>query len=98
MKKTGYDIELRIKPFVSSSALPENLEYNEDDDLIALIDKYEVGLNDYSETFTTDINYRLSSAGSNASIYKITEIFLKDTIVDDESKNSWFCSYFKMLS
>ena len=46
LDKTGYDIELKVKPFDCQLELPENLE-NKDDDLTALIDKYEVGLNNY---------------------------------------------------
>jgi P4 family phage/plasmid primase-like protien len=89
LNKTGYDIELKVKPFDCQLELPENLE-NNDDDLTSLIDKYEVGLNNYLEIFTTDINNCLSSGGSHASVSKITKLILKDTIVYDESNKSWF--------
>jgi hypothetical protein len=74
MDRTGYDIELKVKPFDSQLDFPENLEVN-DDDLTALIDKYETGLNSYLETFKTEIN------DCHASISKITKLVLKDTIV-----------------
>ena len=90
MEKTGYDIELKVKPFDSQLNFPENLEVNDDDDLTALIDKYETGLNSYLETFKTEINDCLSSSGSHASISKITKLVLKDTIVYDEDCSCWF--------
>ena len=89
MNRTGYDIELKVKPFDSQLDFPENLEVN-DDDLTALIDKYETGLNSYLETFKTEINDCLSSSGSHASISKITKLVLKDTIVYDEDCSCWF--------
>ena len=45
MNKTGYDIELKIKPFDSLLERPENLGIDYDNDLLALIDKYSLDLN-----------------------------------------------------
>lgn len=90
MEKTGYDIELKVKPFDSLLDLPENIDINDDDDLTALIDKYEFGLNTYVETLKTEISDSLSTDGSNASISTITKKIFKDTIVYDESCSLWF--------
>lgn len=90
LDKTGYDIELKIKPFDCKLDLPENVDINDEDDLTALIDKYEFGINTYVETFKTDIDASLSSDGSHASISKITKLILKDTVVYDESCSLWF--------
>jgi len=90
MEKTGYDIELKIKPFDSPLELPENYEVNDDDDLTALIDKYELGLNTYIETLKVDIDASLSTDGSHASVSKISKALLKDTIVFDEGCALWF--------
>ena len=49
-EKTGYDIELKVKPFDSQLDLPDTYEVCDDDDLTALIDKYEYGLNTFVET------------------------------------------------
>ncbi len=59
--------------------------------MTALIDKYEIGLNNCLETFTPNINNCLSSAGSHASISKIIRLILKDTIVYDKSSKSGVC-------
>jgi len=90
LDKTGYDIELKIKPFDNKLDLPDNYEFCNDDDLIALIDKYEFGINNYIETFKTDIDICLSSDGSHASISKISKMILKETIVFDEETSLWF--------
>ena len=90
MKKTGYDVELKIKPFDSILELPQNIEVNDDDDLTALIDKYEFGLNTFVETLKSDIDDCLSTDGSHASVSKITKFILKDTIVYDENCFLWF--------
>ena len=44
MDKTGYDIELKIKPFDSLLEVPDNLDIDYDNDLLELIDKYSLGL------------------------------------------------------
>ena len=90
MEKTGYDIELKVKPFDSLLELPDNYDVNNDDDLLALIDKYEFGLNTYVETLKPDVDACLSTDGSHASISKITKSVLKDTIVYDEGCSMWF--------
>ena len=90
MNKTGYDIELKIKPFDSQLELPENLDIDYDNDLLALIDKYSLGLNKFLETNLKDINECISANGTHASISKITKLILKDTIVYDENSKLWF--------
>lgn len=90
MEKTGYDIELKIKPFDSPLNLPENIDVNDDDELTALIDKYEFGLNTYLDTLKPDIDASLATDGSHASVSKISKSILKDTIVFDEGCGLWF--------
>lgn len=90
MEKTGYDIELKVKPFDSLLNLPENVDINDEDDLTALIDKYEFGLNNYLETLKTEINDCLFTDGSHATVSTITKKIFKDTIVYDENCSTWF--------
>ena len=89
-EKTSYDIELKVKPFDSQLDLPDSYEICNDDDLSALIDKYEFGLNSYVETLKKDIDDSLSTDGSHASVSKISKMILKETIVYDEGCSSWF--------
>ena len=64
-----------------------------DDDLSALIKKYQVGLKYYLETYKADINSCISSSGSHASISKIARLVLKNTIVyDQNSSSSFYCN------
>ena len=90
LDKTGYDIELKIKPFDSQLELPKNLDIDDDDDLVNLIDKYELGLSGYLDLYVDDINKCILSGGTHASVSKITKLILKDTIVYDESNKNWF--------
>ena len=76
LDKTGYDIELKVKPFDGQLDLPENVNINDEDDLTALIDKYEFGLNTYIETLKTEINDSLSTDGSHASVSTTTQKIL----------------------
>jgi hypothetical protein len=90
MNKTGYDIELKIKPFDSLLELPDNLDIDYDNDLLALIDKYSLGLNKFLETNLKDINECISANGTHNSISKITKLLLKESIVYDENSKLWF--------
>lgn len=90
LEKTGYDIELKVKPFDCLLDLPHNYDVSDDDDLTSLIDKYEFGLNTYVETLKKDIDISLSTDGSHASVSKISKMILKETIVYDESCSLWF--------
>jgi hypothetical protein len=89
MEKTGYDIELKIKPFDSPLELPENYEVN-DDDLSVLIDKYETGLNNYIEKLDYLITTCINTNGSHASVSNIVKELFKKIIAYDEDNQLWF--------
>ena len=88
--KTGYDIELKIKPFDNKLDLPEDYNIDTYNDLQILIDKYEYGLNNYIEKLNKEINNAIISNGSHASISLISKAILNDTIVYDEESSLWF--------
>ena len=88
--KTGYDIELKVKPFDNKLELPEDYNIDTYNDLLNLINTYEYGLNNYIEKLNKDINNAINSNGSHASISLISKAILKDTIVYDEECSSWF--------
>jgi hypothetical protein len=76
MNKTGYDIELKIKPFDGQLELPDNFDFDYDSGLLELIDKYCLGLNKFLETNLNDINECISANGTHASISKITKLII----------------------
>lgn len=90
LEKTGYNIELKVKPFDSCLNLPDDYEFDNENDLISLIDKYEYGIDSYLEMLKKEINDSLSTDGSHASVSKISKMILKDTIVYDENCSLWF--------
>jgi P4 family phage/plasmid primase-like protien len=96
--KTGYNIQLKIKPFDNPLELPYNFKDEEDDDLNALINKYEIGLNNintdtisHTETLLHSSIYNaISSNGTHASVSNVFKELFKKIIVYDEYEQSWF--------
>lgn len=91
LDKTGYDIPLKIKPFDNKLDLPDN--YIEcEDDLPALIDKYNTGLQFFVDNnislFKTAINNNNHLAVAN-----IGKVLLKDfTYYDNWVKKWYYCN------
>jgi hypothetical protein len=96
LDKTGYDIQLKIKPFDNYLNLPSNYDINEDDDLKALIDKYEFGLNNNNDDdiFDNEILFNIDSSinqmGTHASVSKVAKSMFKETIIYDDESSLWF--------
>jgi P4 family phage/plasmid primase-like protien len=88
LEKTGYDIELKIKPFDNKLILPEN--YIDNDDLLNLIDKYNVGLNEFINDNSKLLDEAINEDGSHVSVCNVIKKLLKDVIIYDESAKMWF--------
>ena len=86
LDKTGYDIELKIKPFDNALSLPDNYA-DSDDDLPSLINKYNVNLIEFIASKSKLIDNAISEEGSHSTV---ANALLKDTIVYDESSELWF--------
>jgi hypothetical protein len=59
LDKTGYDIELKIKPFDNALSLPDDFADSEDD-LPSLINKYNENLNEFVSSKSKLIDYAIS--------------------------------------
>ena len=93
LDKTGYDIQLKIKPFDNYLNLPSNYDINEDDDLKALIDKYEFGLNnneEHNNQVLPLIDISITQMGTHASVSKVAQSMFKETIIYDDESSLWF--------
>jgi P4 family phage/plasmid primase-like protien len=87
--KTGYDIELKIKPFENALSLPDNYA-DCIDDLPSLINKYNTNLNEFINQNNKLIDNAIMEQGSHITISIVAKSLLKDTIVFDESSDLWF--------
>ena len=88
-EKTGYDIELKIKPFDNILNLPD--DYNNcADDLPSLVNKYNINLNGFIEKNDKFIDIAISEGGTHTTISNVAKLLLKDSIVYDESCELWF--------
>lgn len=90
LDKTGYDIQLKIKPFDNKLNLPENCNINDLQILDTLIDKYNTGIKSWVYKYKSHIDICINSNGTHSSISELTKYILKDTIVYDETEKSWF--------
>ena len=87
--KTGYDIQLKIKPFDNILKLPDNY-IDCDDDLPSLVNKYNINLNNFIEKNNKLIDTAINEDGSHITISNVAKSLLKDTIIFDESSDLWF--------
>lgn len=96
--KTGYDVELKVKPFDNPLKLPDNYAYR-DDDLQSLIQKYNRPhlLSKYIESYSYAFDNCIREDGSHSSIGNICKMIFKDIIVFDENTNLWFYSNTKNI-
>jgi hypothetical protein len=75
LDKTGYDIELKIKPFDNALSLPDNYADSEDD-LPSLINKYNVNLNEFVSSKSKLIDNAISEEGSRISLFHMMDIIM----------------------
>lgn len=88
-EKTGYDIELKIKPFDNILNLPE--DYNScDDDLPSLVNKYNIDLNGFIEKNSKVIDIAINENGAHTTISNVAKALFKDSIVYDDTCQLWF--------
>jgi hypothetical protein len=90
LDKTGYDIQLKIKPFDNKLNLPETYNINDLQILDTLIDKYKTGIKNWVYKYKSHIDICINSKGTHSSISELIKYILKDTIVYDETEKSWF--------
>lgn len=90
LNKTGYDIQLKVKPFDNQLELPENYdEYEEDAD--ALINKFSLNMPTFIQENAKLLEDCIKEEGSHTLVSKLTKSLVKDAIVYDEGvKNCWF--------
>ena len=89
LEKTGYDVELKIKPFENKLDFPEDFNLYDDEDLLELIDVYETGINNKFENLLKDLNKCLQNI-TDASICNFSKLLFGETIIYDESCSLWF--------
>jgi len=91
LNKTGYDIPLKIKPFDNKLDLPDN--YIEcEDDLPALLNKYDTGLQFFVEKNTSLFKAAINN-NNQLSVAYVGKALLKDfTYYDDWLKKWYYCN------
>jgi P4 family phage/plasmid primase-like protien len=89
--KTGYDIQLKIKPFDNPLKLPD--DYAEFADIIpSLVDKFMVGIELFVENNEGSIALCLVNKGSNLSIATLaSKLFKKWTYYDSKREKWYYC-------
>ena len=90
LEKTGYDIELKVKPFDNSLILPTDYDEYDTEDVKTIISNFNIGINHYYEKYKREFDDCLSDGGSHASISIISKCIFKDTIIYDEKCELWF--------
>ena len=87
--KTGYDVELKIKPFDNKLDIPEDFDLYDDEDLLELIDQYDTGINITFDSILKDLNKCLQTT-TDASLCNISKILFGNIIIYDEKSSLWF--------
>ena len=87
--KLGYVVQLKVKPFGDGLALPENYADCEDD-LPSLINKYNIGLNEFIENNTKYLETAVKEDGSHTSISIVAKKLLDNSVVYDAENELWF--------
>lgn len=90
LEKTGYDVELKVKPFQNSLALPEDYADRGDDEVGLVIDKFVNGVDDYMAKNKAFIIKCLGDKGAHASLSALCKNMIKDALVYDDDIDMWF--------
>jgi hypothetical protein len=85
----GYVVLLKVKPFGDWLDLPENYADCEDD-LPSLINKYNIGLNEFIDNNSQYIETAVKEDGSHTSISIVTKKLFDNSIVYDAENELWF--------
>jgi P4 family phage/plasmid primase-like protien len=87
--KTGYDIQLKIKPFDNPLTLPD--DYNEFNDIVpSLLDKFSVGIEVFVENNLKYIEEVVKNGGSHLEISTLAHKLFKNWTYYDSKRESWF--------
>ena len=87
--KTGYDIQLKIKPFDNPLTLPD--DYNEFNDIVpSLLDKFSVGIELFVENNIKYIEEVVKNGGSHLEISTLAYKLFKNWTYYDSKRESWF--------
>jgi hypothetical protein len=87
--KTGYDIQLKIKPFDNPLTLPD--DYNEFNDIVtSLLDKFSVGIELFVENNLKYIEEVVKNGGSHLEISTLGHKLFKNWTYYDSKRESWF--------
>ncbi len=85
----GYVVLLKVKPFGDWLDLPENYADCEDD-LPSLINKYNIGVNEFTDNNSQYIETAVNEDGSHTSISIVTKKLFDKSIVYDAENELWF--------
>ena len=90
--KTGYDIELKIKPFDNCLDIPSNYADKNDDVNGCIIDKYLklVKNKNNDDNILSQLDISIGSEGAHSDVSKLLKLLLKDDLVFDEVVEKWF--------
>jgi hypothetical protein len=87
--KTGYDIQLKIKPFDNPLTLPD--DYEEFNDIVpSLLDKFNVGLELFVENNKKYLEEVVKNGGSHLEISTLAHKLFKNWTYYDSKRESWF--------
>lgn len=89
-EKTGYDVELKIKPFDNQLPLPK--DYTEDcsDDVSKIVETYLTQASNYMKKHLHTIMRCIGSKGSHSDISKLMKDIIGSRVVYDDEACMWF--------
>ena len=88
--KTGFDIELKIKPFDNKLELPDNYADKEEDIQGSIIDKYNNVVDNIGDEVLSKLDIAIGSEGAHSEISEVLKSLLKDRLVYDETCKKWY--------
>ena len=87
--KTGFTLEIKIKPFDECLELPKDY-YNDIDENRALVDLYNSKISDFIEKHNDVIDIAMRNNGANHYIAEICHAFFKDSLQYDIKNECWY--------
>ena len=89
-EKTGYDVELKIKPFDNGLDIPDNYADKEEDIQGCIIEKYKNVVDKVSNEVLSKLDIAISSEGAHSDISEVLKSLLGDRLVYDEVCKKWY--------
>lgn len=90
LEKTGYDVELKIKPFELKLPLPDDYAMSGSDNVKCIMDYHSSKVSSYITMFGNEIYEAIGDKGSHASLSNICHKILKGRLVYDDETKLWF--------